>query len=96
MEWPLNWEPVVLEAKQALEAELKRQVGRGHPLYSVSAEAIARRHDCDDVLFTMIGSSSVAVVHLSYGKEIDPLCPYTQVFGSLHDWAEQAKGTEHP
>ncbi len=95
MQWPLNWEPVMPEAKQALEAELKREVRRGRPLYFVPVEAIARRDDCDDALFFLNGSSAVAVVHLSYSVEEDPLWPHTQVFGSPSGWAEQATRNEH-
>lgn len=96
MEWPPNWKPVVPETKQALEAELRREVRRGHPLYSVLLEAIARRDDCDDVLFSLNTSSTVAIVHLSYSIEEDPLWPHTQVFDSLSEWAEQAIGSEYP
>ncbi len=89
MEWPLNWEPVTPEAKRALEAELKREVRRGHPLYSVPVEAVARRDDCDEVLFSLDGSSAVAVVHLSYSLEKDSSWPHTQAFDSHEEWRVQ-------
>ncbi len=88
MKWPLNWEPVILEAKQALEAELRREITRGHPLYSVSVEAIARRQDCDDVLFAFATTSAVAVVHLSYRAEASADWPDTALFSSLAEWSE--------
>ncbi len=93
MEWPPNWESVIPEAKQPLEAELRREAMPGHPLYSVAVQAIARRQDCDDVLFAVAGASVVAVVHLSYSPQTSLLWPATQIFKSLTDWMER---TEHP
>lgn len=69
MQWPNGWEQIVLDEQQALEAELKREVAPGHPLYSVGVNALARRNDCDDVLFGLNGSASVATVHLSMVKQ---------------------------
>ena len=91
MKWPLNWEPVAPGAKQALEAELRREVTPGHLLYSVPVEAIARRVDCDDGLFAVAGASAVAVVHLSYSPQIEPLWPDTQVFDNLAHWQKHAE-----
>ena len=95
MEWPLNWEPVIPEAKQAFEAELRRAAMPGHPLYAVPVKAVARRNDCDNVLFTVVGTPAVAVVHLSYSPPTDSTWPHTQVFGSLSEWAEQAAEIEY-
>ena len=88
MQWPDGWEQIAPDERLALEAELEREVGRGHSLYSCPVEAIARRHDCDDVLFAVAGTSTVAVVHLSYSKA-DVLWPQTQTFSSLEAWMEQ-------
>ena len=88
MQWPESWEEIMPNEQKALEAELKREVTLGHLLYNVSVTAVARRRDCDDVLFATVGSSSVAVVHLSYGEEANPLWPHTRFFGSLGEWKE--------
>ncbi len=91
MKWTEVWEETTQDEQKALEAELKREVILGHPLYNMSVSAIARRTDCDDVLFAVAGSSSVAVVHLSYGVETNPFWPPTQFFGSLDEWKERYK-----
>ncbi len=89
MQWPDVWEQVAPNARQALEAELQREVAPGHLLYSVDVSALARRNDCDDMLFSLNGSTSVAVVHLSYGNNTDILWPHTQFFSSLKEWKKQ-------
>ncbi len=88
MQWPDGWEQIAPDKRQALEAELKREAAPGHLLHSVDVTALARRNDCDDVLFGLNGSASVAVVHLSYGKA-EALWPQTQVFSSLEQWKEE-------
>ena len=89
MQWPDGWEQLAPDERQALEAELKREVTPGHRLHPVDVTALARRHDCDDVLFGLNGSALVAVVHLSYRQEADALLPQTQIFSSLEAWEEQ-------
>jgi len=92
MQWPGAWEEIPPSIQQALEAELEREVARGHPLYGVGAKAIARRGDRDDVLFAVADSPTVAVVHLSYEayeEETNVLWPHTAFFGSLSEWKEQ-------
>ena len=89
MQWPDGWEQLAPDERQALEAELRREVTPGHLLYSADVTALARRNDCDDVLFSLNGSASVAVVHLSYGKELEGLWPHTQLFSSLERWKDQ-------
>lgn len=78
------------EARQALEVELRREVSQGHTLYSVPAEAIARRIDCDDVLFALTNSPAVALVHLSYRSETSADWPHAKVFGSRDEWLAHA------
>ncbi len=89
MQWPELWEEITANAQQALEAELRHEVSPEHPLYDVSVKAMARRQDCDDVLFAVIGSPSVAVVHLSYSEEAGALWPHTQFFGNFVEWKEK-------
>ncbi len=88
MQWPDGWVQLTPDERSALEAVLEREVAPGHLLYSVDVSALARRYDCDDVLFGLNGSASVVVVHLSYG-EANALWPQTQMFGSLEAWQEQ-------
>lgn len=88
MQWPEPWEETTPSVQKALEAELQRELIQGHPLYHVSVRAIARHSGCDDVLFAVAGLYSVAVVHLSYSKEVNMLWPCTQFFGSVREWRE--------
>lgn len=88
MQWPKLWEEITANTQQALEAELRHEARLGHPLYDVSVKAMARRQDCDDVLFAVLGSPSVVVVHLSYSQRAGALWPHTQFFGSLVEWKE--------
>lgn len=69
--------------------ELKRETCPGHPLYGVSVKVVARRQDCDDVLFRLGDSSGrYAVVHLSYQKEKDPRWPECHLYRDFEDWVE--------
>ena len=86
MEWLAPWETVVDGV--ALDAELRAEIVDGHPLDGLSAVAIARRSDCDDVLFCVDHPSyALAVVHLTWRTkpESDPTWPHTLLF---RDWAE--------
>lgn len=48
MEWPENREPVT---DQSLVRELRRKAGPFHPLFLRKVTVLAKRMDCDDVLF---------------------------------------------
>jgi hypothetical protein len=70
--------------------ELRRESPSGHPLHGVSVALVARRSDCDDVLFRLCdGSNRYAVVHLSFAVERDPRWPSTEVFDSLAEFAAE-------
>jgi hypothetical protein len=68
-----------------LVVEALREIGPGHPLYQKELEAIARRIDCDDVLFLIRSTSEVAVVHLTWTRDrIERLpCPDTEILASM-------------
>ena len=81
MEWLAPWETVANGA--ALNAELRAEIVKGHPLHGLQAMAVARRIDCDDVLFCVDHPSySLAVVHLTWRTkpETDPRWPHSQLF----------------
>ena len=64
-----------------------REVPPGHVLEGIDARAIAQRIDGDDVAFELLdGTSRVAVVHLTYSKNIDWRWPITQLFKDLATW----------
>jgi|AGTN01.2.fsa_nt_gi hypothetical protein len=72
-----------------LEKELEKEVGLNllHPLRGVKATSVARREDNDDVLFLLHDHSHhLAVVHLTWNREILPAFPSTQLYKSWAQW----------
>jgi hypothetical protein len=94
MEWLYPWWPTAEKGREfaaTFERVLAREVGPGHPLYGVPAEAIGKHDGWDDVLFRLLdGSSRVAVVHLTWTRSLPerPPWPITQLYSSLEEWAE--------
>jgi len=91
------WFAVTSEALQ-LEDELAAELGPRHPLRGRNMRAIARRHDCDDVLFVSVDEPRVvAVVHLTYSNrpELDSRWPSTTSFDSMQDWIESGMRPDH-
>ena len=87
-----------MATEEALEDELAREVGRGHPLAGRVAHAIARRRDADDVLFWLpAGPALLALVHLTWQgrRERDPRWPATQFFGSIEEWITTVMRPDH-
>lgn len=67
--------------RDALQAQLEREIGEGHALAGESAMAVARRDDRDDVLFSL-SAGRWAIVHLTWvaTPAPDPRWPRTWVF----------------
>lgn len=100
MEWLEPWYSIVGNAAQvqAMEAELRRELGWGHPLFGVPVRAVGRRADRDDVLFALEdGTGRVAVVHLTwtYSPPERPPWPATAVFESWEAWAAEGMQADH-
>jgi hypothetical protein len=94
LEWLPPWEPTDAD----LGVELGREVGPGHPLFERPAVAVARRVDCDDVLFWLpAGPAALAVVHLTWrGKrERSPQWPAARLYASVAEWLEQGMRADH-
>lgn len=69
-----------------LSLSLEKEVALGHLIYGQSVRALARRIDCDDVLF-VLASGQVACVHLIWsGQQESPPWPSTHVYGSLQEF----------
>lgn len=82
------WEPVRQFAGNLVD-ELYRELHPGHVLWGCCANAIARRTDCDDVLFSIHGEPvRFAQVHQTWsgGEECEGF-PDTVVFDSFEEWA---------
>lgn len=85
------WQSVTNDPSQAagMARELARELSTGHPLYGLPVQTLARRQDCDDVLFAVEdGSGRVAVVHLtwSHSPPERPPWPGTVMYPSLEAW----------
>ena len=76
-----------------MERELIRELSAGHPLYGVPVRTLARRQDCDDVLFALSdGSGRVAVVHLTWTQSRPEQFPYpwTMLYPDLKTWVAES------
>jgi hypothetical protein len=76
-----------------VEAELERELVGGHRLFGRKLRAVARRSDCEDVLF--VGAELAAVVHLTWAKEVSPDSPSADIYPSVEDWAERGMQIDH-
>jgi hypothetical protein len=82
---------------QNLEAELKRELGPSHPLAYAPIELLARRHDRDDVLVRVLGSSRLALVHLTWsGREERDGYPRTKLFETWAQWNVHRSAEDDP
>ena len=94
MQWLAPWNEVVDGAEFALE--LAREMPPQHVLRGVPVNAIARRFDCDDVLFELLdGSARVAVVHLTYNRETKAQWPHTEIFKDREEFVRTRMATDH-
>ncbi len=94
--WMLPWEAATDPAP--IEAELGRELVRGHVLFGRRAVCIGRRIDQDDVLFFLPdGPQPYAVVHLTWHgvKERDTRWPSTRLFPSLAAWIGERMQPDH-
>jgi len=93
MEWPWPFGAIEeVDHRFSLEAELRRELKPGHPLFGLPARAIARRSDQDDVLFKLLdGTGRVAEVHLTWARNEKPPWPRVELFASLAEWIERGR-----
>jgi hypothetical protein len=92
--WLAPWEP----AQPGFEHELYKEVGPRHILHKQKAMSVARRTDCDDVLFFLPdGPAPLAVVHLTWIGHTDwhPEFPATEFYNSLEEWIENGMKRDH-
>lgn len=81
-----------------MERELRRELSAGHPLHNLPARTLARRQDCDDVLFAVDdGTERVAVVHLTWTQNPPafPPFPWSVLYPSLAAWAAEGMRADH-
>jgi hypothetical protein len=95
--WLEPWRPLP-QTDDALAQELHRECSMQHVLYGVKVIAVARRTDCDDVLFAATDpSGSLAVVHLTWRGlvEPDPRWPSTTFYQGWQEWIDYCLIPEH-
>ena len=95
--WLKPWESVN-DSGDVFVSELRRELAEGHILFSVTVAAVARRTDCDDVLFaTADPSKPLAAVHLTWSgrAEPDPPWPHTMLYQSWQDWITRRQMPDH-
>jgi hypothetical protein len=100
MKWLTPWHSISENHNQVegMQRELGRELSAGHPLYAVATRAIARRQDCDDVLFAVEdGSCRVAVVHLTWthSPPEKPPWPDTVLWDSIDEWIATGMHSDH-
>lgn len=81
-----------------LVAELHRELRTDHPLHGIQARAVARRWDCDDVLFQIDGrAEQYADVHLTGSGRVDPNqgWPHTELYLDAPDWRVRCMIPDH-
>lgn len=95
LEWLEPW-AVVKDPQDAIawSHELKRECPPGHMLFDREITFLGRRLDRDDFLVSL-DAGKVAVVHLTWRRETDPLWPATKVFASLGQWREEVMAPDH-
>ena len=82
--------------KMRLSEELARELAPGHPLEGERVWPVARRVDCDDVLFVVPSDWRLAIVHLTWSsaRETDPRWPSTSFVTGWGAWnASRADGS---
>ena len=81
------WEGIE-NGKEYFKSELVKEINKEHILYGIEVKEIARREDCDDVLFLLLdGSNRYAVVHLTWsGKSEDSKnYPRTRLYNNIEE-----------
>jgi hypothetical protein len=87
--FPLKMPWIAEDNGEPLEAELKRELRTDGLLQGKQVKAIARRIDCDDVLFTVEDSDyPLAVVHLTWAGKTDQNkgWPETALYSGWEAW----------
>lgn len=76
------------EEKKRLLDEITRELPSGHVLEGEQLVPVARREDCDDVLFVIPRDMRLAVVHLTWsrGRETDPRWLHTMIVDGWSEW----------
>lgn len=91
------WE-IISAHEEMISAELKKEVREDGLLFGKEASPIARRKDCDDILFEIEGmNEQFAVVHLTWSgkKDAHPGFPSTTLYSNLENWRQECMLPDH-
>lgn len=97
VDWLTPWHLIAsADERFGLLSELRRELPQDHPLFASDVLPIARRQDCDDVLFGL-NDGRVAVVHLTWSGKTEPTAefPWTTIFESMDSFVEHCMKPEH-
>ncbi len=79
-----------------IESQLSSELPRKHILSGIRLTALAQRQDCDDFLFSLHdGTNRVAVVHLTFSRNIDARWSRTELYSSIEIWATEKMHNDH-
>lgn len=98
MEWLAPWRPIAGEEATGLERVLRREVGPNHVLHGLPVRALARRVDCDDVLYAIKdGTCRVVNVHLTWTQDppVREPWPTATFFSSFDVWRRDGMQSDH-
>lgn len=92
--WVQPWEPTL---SIDFVSELKKEIAPDHWLWNRDIVSVAKRRDCDDVLFYLSdGMPSFVVVHLTWqGQQEKAGFPSMTKYESLTDWIELGMKPDH-
>lgn len=65
-----------------------KEINKEHILYGIEVKEIARREECDDVLFFLLdGTNRYTVVHLTWSGKMENSSSYpkTRIYDNLTD-----------
>jgi hypothetical protein len=90
------WKRLSAKSAAYFEGEIRRELGKGHPLYGRNCRAVSVTVESDDVLF-YLDDTTVAQVHLTFTPNPPerPGWPRFKMFGSLGDWMIQVMIEDH-
>jgi hypothetical protein len=91
------WEALAgSERSASLAAQLETTLPEKHVLRGLKVTAVAARVDRDDVLFEVVGGEMpLAVVHLTWRKEMDSRWPHTTLFRDWKHWVHEDMQPAH-
>ncbi|NFG42065.1 hypothetical protein FC789_12880 [Clostridium botulinum] len=79
---------IIENNKKYFKSELIKEVNKNHILYGIEVKEIARREDCDDILFLLLdGSDRYAIVHLTWSGKREDIknYPRTRLYNNIEE-----------